>query len=126
MRGASLLSVPSTTPETFGLVGVEAACVGLPAVGFASGGVTEWLIDNYSGVCADGERPNALNLASAIVRALEDPFRYNELRRGAWQVSRRFTVEHHVHELTLILSGAAQRESSRSAAPRSQAKTHRI
>ena len=35
MRRADLLVVPSLWPEPFGLVGVEAGCVGLPAVGFA-------------------------------------------------------------------------------------------
>jgi len=107
MRSASLLAVPSTSPETFAIVGLEAACVGLPSVGFANGGVPEWLIDGHSGVSAEGERPRAENLASAIVRALEDPFRYAQLRRGAWQVSRRFSLHTHVTQLDTILRAVA-------------------
>ena len=37
MRGADLLAVPSVWPEPFGLVGVEAGCVGLPAAAFDVG-----------------------------------------------------------------------------------------
>ena len=42
MRAADVLAVPSVWPEPFGLVGVEAGCVGLPAVGYATGGITDW------------------------------------------------------------------------------------
>ena len=81
--------------------------VGLPAVGFASGGVTEWLIDGYSGITADGERPSVAGLAIAIIRALEDPARYAGLRRGAWEVAQRFSLNTHITQLEEILTNAA-------------------
>src|SRR5262245_19017241 len=43
MREADLLVVPSVWPEPFGLVGLEAGSVGLPAVAYASGGILDWL-----------------------------------------------------------------------------------
>ncbi len=106
MRSASLLAVPSTWPEPFGIVGLEAGCVGLPAVGFANGGISEWLVDGYSGVAAEGELPTAENLGVAIVRALEDPLRYQRLRFGAWEVSHRFTLPAHADKFDEVLRGA--------------------
>ena len=106
MRAASLLAIPSTSPETFAIVGLEAGCVGLPAVAFAGGGVSEWLIDGYSGIAADGEKPRVETLVAAIVEALEDPVTYERLRRGAWEVSHRFSLERHVNQLHEILRTA--------------------
>src|SRR5262249_7597148 len=54
LRSADLLVVPSTWPEPFGLVGLEAGCVGLPSVGFSVGGVPDWLLPEESGVLASG------------------------------------------------------------------------
>jgi glycosyltransferase involved in cell wall biosynthesis len=110
MRSASLLAVPSTWPEPFGIVGIEAACVGLPAVGFATGGIPDWLIDGYSGMSADGERPRADTLAGAIIRALEDPIQYLRLRRGAWEISHRFSLVVHLDQLDAILRTAAMQD----------------
>ena len=68
MRGADLLAVPSVWPEPFGLVGLEAACVGLPAVAFAVGGIPDWLAAGESGELAPGDPPKAEGLAAALVR----------------------------------------------------------
>ena len=82
MRGADLLAVPSLWPEPFGLVGVEAGCVGLPAVGYAVGGIPEWLNAGQSGELAPGDPPTVEGLAEAIVRALQNPARHALLRAG--------------------------------------------
>ena len=57
MRSADVLAVPSVWPEPFGLVGLEAGCVGLPAVAFAVGGISGWLVPGMSGELAAGARP---------------------------------------------------------------------
>ena len=103
---ADLLAVPSLWPEPFGLVGVEAGRTGLPAVGFASGGIPDWLIPGQSGEIAPAEPPTVEGLAEAIVRALENPERYSRLRRGAFEVSRRFTLKEHLARLLPVLSAA--------------------
>ena len=54
MRQADLLAAPSIWPEPFGLVGIEAGCVGLPAVAYATGGVPDWLVPGETGECARG------------------------------------------------------------------------
>jgi glycosyltransferase involved in cell wall biosynthesis len=99
MRRAELLVVPSVWPEPFGLVGVEAACTGLPAVGYAVGGILDWLIPGCSGEVAPGDPPTVEGLVEAIVRALIDPVHYARLRDGAWKQARKYTVERHLFSL---------------------------
>jgi glycosyltransferase involved in cell wall biosynthesis len=70
---AGLLVVPSLWPEPFGLVGLEAAAHGVPAVGFRVGGVPEWLVDGVTGhLAAPGSDP-VTALRDAIVLALASP-----------------------------------------------------
>lgn len=103
MRTADVLAVPSLWPEPFGLVGIEAGCVGLPAVGYSVGGIPDWLIPGRSGEAAPGHRPDPGELAAALVRALADADRWQRLRRGAWDVSRGFTPDAHLERLDAIL-----------------------
>lgn len=49
-QGASLGVVPSVWPEPFGAVGVEFMRLGLPVVGFDSGGISDWLINGKTGL----------------------------------------------------------------------------
>lgn len=107
MRSADVLAVPSVWPEPFGLVGIEAGCVGLPAVAFATGGIPEWLIPGVSGESAPGEHPRSDQLAEALVRALADDAHHRRLRIGAWETAKRFTAETHVDRLLQILAEAA-------------------
>jgi len=108
MRAADLLVVPSLWPEPFGLVGVEAGCLGLPAAAFAVGGIADWLLPGESGEAAPCDPPSPEGLAAAIVRALSDPDHYNKLRRGAWQTARGFSLESHLSNLEAVLSGPAK------------------
>jgi glycosyltransferase involved in cell wall biosynthesis len=108
MRDADVLAVPSVWPEPFGLVGIEAGCVGLPAVGFAVGGIPEWLVSGVSGELAPGDRPRPQDLADAMVRAVADEAHWHRLRRGAWEVARSFNIETHLQRLIPLLAQAAQ------------------
>jgi glycosyltransferase involved in cell wall biosynthesis len=107
MRGADLLAVPSLWPEPFGLVGIEAGCVGLPAAGFAAGGVPDWLRPGETGELAPADPPTAAGLADAAVRALGNAAHWQRLRHGAWRGARRFTPDRHVEQLERILTDAA-------------------
>ncbi len=111
MRTADLLVVPSVWPEPFGLVGIEAGCVGLPAVAYEVGGIPDWLEAGVSGELAPGDRLDPRRLGEAIVRALADPVHWQKLRVGAWEVSRRFSVEAHLDRLLPILEAAASTKS---------------
>jgi glycosyltransferase involved in cell wall biosynthesis len=107
LREADLLAVPSTWPEPFGLVGLEAFAVGTPAVAFATGGIPEWLRPGETGELAPADPPTPAGLAAAIVRALADPGHHAALRRGAWESARRHAAFDHAAALEEILAGAA-------------------
>lgn len=49
--------------ETLGLAPLEAMSVGIPVVGFASGGVGEYLLDGYNGVAVQDPTPQSLSQA---------------------------------------------------------------
>jgi len=70
LEKADLLVVPSLWPEPFGLVGLEAALKGVPAVGFAHGGIVDWLKDGTTGGLANAEPPTSESLAEAALRCL--------------------------------------------------------
>jgi glycosyltransferase involved in cell wall biosynthesis len=104
MRGADLLAVPSVWPEPFGLVGLEAACVGLPSVAFSVGGVPDWLRPGVSGELAPGNPPSVRGLATAVVQALADTDHHARLRHGAWANAGSFTRSLHVAALEALLT----------------------
>lgn len=107
LRTAHLLAMPSLWPEPWGLVGLEAACLGVPTVAFAVGGIPEWLTAGESGELAPADPPTADGLADALVRALRDPIHYAHLCRGAWERVQHYTIQRHVEELIPVLSAAA-------------------
>ncbi len=107
LRQTDLLAVPSLWPEPFGLVGVEAQCLGVPAVAYDVGGISDWLVPGVTGELAPGNPPTVEGLASAIVRALVDPRHYQALSMGAWRKSREFTLEAHLSLLEPLLTGIA-------------------
>jgi len=106
-RTADVLAVPSVWPEPFGLVGVEAGCVGLPAVGYAAGGIPDWLEPGVTGESAPADPPDPKQLAAALVRALADDARRHRLAVGAWEAARRLTPEAHLRELVPVFEAAA-------------------
>jgi glycosyltransferase involved in cell wall biosynthesis len=108
MRDADLLVVPSRWPEPFGLVGVEAAAVGLPAVGFAVGGIRDWLEPGVTGELAAADPPTAGKLADALVAALEDGARHHRLREGAWRAAVTAAGRDHVTTLESVLGHCAK------------------
>jgi glycosyltransferase involved in cell wall biosynthesis len=107
LADADLLAVPSVWPEPFGLVGVEAGCLGVPAVAFATGGILDWLKSGESGELAPADPPTAEGLADAICRALRDPEHHQKLRVGAWHAAQRFSRERHLDQLLAILQRVA-------------------
>ncbi|MGA2216372.1 MAG: hypothetical protein ABSH31_24080, partial [Bryobacteraceae bacterium] len=76
---------------------------GVPAVGFAVGGIPDWLIPGQSGELAAGNPPTVEGLAEAIVRAFADPVHYQKLRAGAWEMSKKFGLDTHLAELERVL-----------------------
>lgn len=105
MRQADLLAVPSLWPEPFGLVGIEAGCVGTPAVAYALGGIPDWLIHGVSGEMAPAEMLHPAPLADAIFRAIGNTSHWQNLRKGAYRQAQLFSANQHIQNLIAILAG---------------------
>jgi glycosyltransferase involved in cell wall biosynthesis len=68
---ADVVAVPSTRPEPFGLVALEAAAAGLPVVAAAHGGLPEIVRHEQTGLLVTPKDPSAL--AGALRRLADDP-----------------------------------------------------
>ena len=99
---ASVLALPSRWPEPFGLVGLEAARFGVPAVAFDVGGIRAWLEDGKNGILvppSDG----AYAFGDTLALVLRDRTRREALSRQATAASARFTAAAHVSALERVL-----------------------
>lgn len=100
-RGATCVAVPSRTPETFGLVGVEALNHGTPVIASSVGGVHEWLEHERTGLVVEPGDPGAL--AAAIDRLVENPGLARSLGDvGRARCKQRFRLHQHVDELITL------------------------
>ena len=109
---ADLLLVPSLWPEPFGLVGVEAARRGVPAVAFAVGGIPDWLIDGTTGTLVPPQPRTAEPFAAAVVRTLSDAAGWQRMRAAGPEAAARFSLDAHVRALESVfaeVAGAAGR-----------------
>jgi glycosyltransferase involved in cell wall biosynthesis len=109
VRDASVIALPSLWPEPFGLVGLEAGVLGVPAVAMAIGGISQWLTDGVNGIAvplpATAER-----FGEALAAVLGDPDRLLALRAGAHRVAHGKTVGAHVDRLEAVLERMAASE----------------
>lgn len=101
---AALLVVPSVWPEPFGLVGLEAALFGVPAVAFDVGGIREWLTDDVNGRLVGAGDTAAMG--AAIAALLADPGERARLADGARATAARFSPEAHLSRLEAVLDRA--------------------
>jgi glycosyltransferase involved in cell wall biosynthesis len=106
LRSASVIAVPSLWPEPFGLVGLEAAVHGVPAVGFDVGGVGEWLRDDVNGRLVPAVGSSSA-LGSAIARMLTSTSDLLRLGEGAVRVASQLTLEAHLATVEAVLARAA-------------------
>jgi glycosyltransferase involved in cell wall biosynthesis len=102
---ASVVVMPSLIPESFGLVGLEAMAQARPVVGFASGGMSEWLRDGVTGrVAAWGD---AGALARAIDDLLQDPAQARRLGAQGREIARReFGAALHLRRMQDLIAAA--------------------
>jgi glycosyltransferase involved in cell wall biosynthesis len=104
-----LLILPSTVPEAFGKVGVEAFSAGRPVVSSRVGGVEEWLERDVNGLLVEpGDEPG---LAAAVLSLLDDPERYALLAKNAPSAAERFSPQAHVDALERVYARVLNRSA---------------
>src|SRR5450759_181636 len=106
---ASVVAIPSIWPEPFGLVGLEAAQFGVPAVAFDVGGIREWLTHDGNGRLAD-PAGGAAALGDALAIVLGDAPMRARPRREARDTAVRLSADAHVRTLEQVLSRAASHD----------------
>jgi glycosyltransferase involved in cell wall biosynthesis len=99
---ATLVALPSTWGEPFGLVGIEAFARGRPVVAYDSGAIGEWLASDCGRLVARGDERA---LASAILQMLEDET-WREAAGRAFAASQHYRLDAHVERLRAIYGGA--------------------
>lgn len=105
LRDADLLVVPSLWPEPLGLVGLEAASLGVPALAFDSGGIRDWLVDDETGRLVSGD-PSSETLAAALMDCLGEPERLTRWGQTAAGIARARTTAAHVMSLEQVFQSA--------------------
>jgi glycosyltransferase involved in cell wall biosynthesis len=100
---ASLVVVPSLLPDPSPLVGPDAMLRGRPVVGYASGGIPEWIVPGETGRLV--EPGDITGLASALGELLAHPSVRAAMgaRARAWVVNT-LTLEKHLHSLLDVIA----------------------
>ena len=98
---AQVVVVPSRWPEPFGMVGLEAMEHARPVVGFAVGGIPDWLEHGVTGRLAPAGDTRAL--ARALGELLADPEQVRAMgQNGYARVQTRFTTERVIDRLEQV------------------------
>ncbi len=100
---ATLVAMPSTWGEPYGLVGIEAFARGRPVVAYDSGGIEQWLSAERGVLVPRGDE---VGLSRAIVEML-GPQRWLEASTRAFAAARAYRLSDHIARLRLIYGDAA-------------------
>lgn len=101
---AHLVAVPSVWPEPFGLSGLEAAALGVPAIAFNVGGIREWLCPGVNGILVDSNPPRADAFGEALAVAFGGMKDLMAMRPRALAVAREMSLTRHVDRLERLLA----------------------
>lgn len=94
---------PSIQPESFGLAGLESLAWGRPVVGFAIGGVNDWLRHEVTGIDVDDR--TARGLSKALARMLLQTSLAPRLGLNAHRVARlEFSREEFARQLDTVIA----------------------
>lgn len=109
---ASVVVFPSMSPESFGLVGIEAMSFERPVVAFDVGGPREWLVDGKTGFLV--KRGDVKELSLRIDQLLEDASLAKRMGlEGQIRVNERYRKEMHLKSLLTIYEEAIKRKHSK-------------
>lgn len=93
--------VPSTEPEPFGMVAIEAMALGKPVIAAEHGGLTEIVQQNKTGILVKPR--DATKLADAIELLVIDAVRRDEMgKQGALRVNEMFTLDAYVSGISSV------------------------
>jgi glycosyltransferase involved in cell wall biosynthesis len=105
---ASVIVFPSMSPESFGLVGIEAMSFGRPVVAFDVGGPREWLEDGKTGFLV--KRGDVKGLSRRIEQLLGDSSMAKKMGlEGQKRVNERYRKEGHFNRLLTLYEDVIQR-----------------
>jgi glycosyltransferase involved in cell wall biosynthesis len=97
--------VPSRWPEPFGMVGIEAMARGRPVIGFAAGGIGDWLRDGENGILVP--QANIAQLAQAMSRLLQETDTVRQLGDNAARiVAKHYTHQRYLGQLDALLKAS--------------------
>jgi glycosyltransferase involved in cell wall biosynthesis len=108
LREAWVVAIPSLWPEPFGLVGLEAGALGVPAVAINAGGIGQWLRHGTNGIAVEAPA-SSRSFGEALASAMADQPRLAELRAGALRVACEMTATSHVDRLESIFRRACSK-----------------
>ncbi len=106
---ARVVAVPSRWPEPFGMVGLEAMWASRPVVGFAVGGIPDWLRDGETGFLVTERDTRAF--AHALEQLLGDPALAARMGGAGWERVR----EHFRHDAFIARTEEVLGDASREA-----------
>lgn len=109
-RTASLVLLPSRSPETFALAGIDAMSCGAPVVASDVGGIREWLLDGMNGFAVPPGDPG--KLAEKARQLLENNQLQQEMSlRARESVQTRFMADRHMTSLLQFIKRLIGREA---------------
>ena len=92
---ADIAVVPSTEPEPFGMVALEAMAAGKPVIAAAHGGLTDIVVDGMTGMLVTPNDPDAL--AGAIVSLAKDSQKRDRMgKAGLARLGEYFSLKQYV------------------------------
>jgi len=106
LRQASVVAVPSRWPEPFGLVGLDAAVHGVPAVALDVGGISEWLKDGVNGrLVRERELSDPADaFGRTLAAVLSSPADLARLGAGAIEAARAMSIDAHLDILDRVFA----------------------
>ncbi|HEX8563952.1 MAG TPA: glycosyltransferase family 4 protein [Flavobacterium sp.] len=94
--------VPSTEPEPFGMVAIEAMISGKPVIAANHGGLTEIVVDGETGYLFEPGNPTAL--ANSIEKILADPQKAHQFGSvGQERAKTHFSLQSHVDKFEVLI-----------------------
>ena len=107
---ASIVVFPSMSPESFGLVGIEAMSFGRPVVAFDVGGPREWLVDGETGFLV--KRGDIQGLSQRIVQLIDNDSLTKKMGlEGMKRINESYRKENHFKKLLTVYEEVIQRRS---------------